>query len=92
MDVIKNVFGNLPLDKLTSTGVLVISILIIIMVLFVTINKKKKDKLEIEDKNSTIEKARVGVIKKSQNEKSVKIKLEKSNIKDSDIGCIEDDR
>lgn len=92
METIKQIFLNLPLDKLTSQGVLIVAVVIIIVAVVITAIKKKTDKINIEDKGSTIEGSKIGAIENSDNDKSIKIKLGNSKIKNSEIGCIKNDK
>jgi hypothetical protein len=88
METIKEMFSNLPLDKLTSKGVLIIAILLIMAGVITTIIKRKADKVDINGSHLKIKGSGVGNIKGSDKNKSIRIKLESSNIENSEIGCI----
>jgi cell division protein FtsL len=91
METIGKIFSNLPLDKLTSEGVLIVAVLIIIVVVVITVINRKTDKIDIEDEGSVIEGLKAGVIENSENNKLIKIKLKYSKITNSEIGCIKND-
>lgn len=91
MDILKELWDKLPLDKLTPTGVLIVAGLIILAVIIAIVNRKK-DYIKIKDNGSKIKKSKIGKIKNSNNDKIVKIDLENSEISDSEIGCIENNK
>lgn len=91
MEIIKEIFSNLPLDKLTPNSVLIVAVLIIIAALIITAINRKTDKLDINDKHSKISGSKIGRFKNSNNNKTIKIKLEGSDIKNCEIGCTKDD-
>lgn len=92
METIKKIFSDLPLDKLTPNGVLIVSVLIIIVIVVITAINKKTNKIEVEDKRSKIDGLKLGNSKNSSRSKSIKLKLEDSNIKNSEIGCTTNDK
>ncbi|MFL0266815.1 hypothetical protein [Candidatus Clostridium radicumherbarum] len=91
MESITKIFSNLPLDKLTPNGVLTVAIILLIVIGVITFINRKAHKIHIEDKGSKIVGLKAGIVENSNKNKSIKIKLENSNIRNSEIGCIKND-
>lgn len=88
MDILKEIISNLPLNKLTSYGVLIVAIAVIIAVIVITHLKRNDTELKIESTNTKINKTKIGNISNSKEKKKIDIKLEDSEIDNSEIGCV----